>query len=851
MIKLYLIIFWILLFMIPLGNYAQVDEFGLANKCYNLKYKQKKRFRDLKIRGSSSIYYFKPTALGKYMLYNNSKKKTLTKRRFFTSNFEKSGNNNVWKIIPKSKGNGFYIKNKANNRYLKQRYFFRRPLSNKFTYTRRKNKATEFRTYQVKSCNEFPEAELNYTGKIHKGSNKDGTVWGMADIHSHPASEFMGGGYMNHGSMFSPYGLPSALKSCESKHGRYGGFDLVGAGAVDQPSKNLIHNTEGYPDFTDWPAPKKVTHQKAYYQWLNRARLGGLRILTIASTENTFLAESLNSLAKVRNKLTNSVLKKASNNVSFSGSNTHNKTMKFLRDLEEYIDAQEGGPGKGWFKIVKSPDQARDEIKKGNLAVVLGVEIPDLFDCIDGAESSVNCSRKYISDKLDFYQDQGVSVVWPIHHWDNDFGGARSQGLVTELPNVLFNGNEFQWESLESFEKSQDDAYIPGHKSKPIFYKGMNISDIFNDLPGYYPGIVSGTLVTRAIQGLTNNTEYELPKLPHSPSEKYVNAKRLSNTGRILIEELMKRGMMIDLDHCSVNTLNDINEILNTYEYPSLFTHNQNFEGLKHIYENGGIISPTLSKSNSDEVLRIINRGLKVIKDNNYDVVGIPFTTDLFGTLKTPSADGDDVIDYPFKSYDKKITFQEQQTGNKTFDFTKDGFAHMGLLPDFIRVLQEKDSSKDALTALFNGAEQYLRHWEKVRKASRKFNHSYKIQNKTIENVVAKRTNNRKLIKQILEDILMSETVGMSVVKDSFTEDNSIIVFPTLVENTFTILSPESSEMRLLLNDLNGKLLVNMVVDSHNTSNLNILANKLPGVYLLNIIDTATLEQATFKLVKK
>ena len=49
--------------------------------------------------------------------------------------------------------------------------------------------------------------------------------------------------------------------------------------------------------------------------------------------------------------------------------------------LERYIDAQSGGPGKGWFRIVSSPAQARQQIEAGKLAVVLGLEVSDLFNC--------------------------------------------------------------------------------------------------------------------------------------------------------------------------------------------------------------------------------------------------------------------------------------------------------------------------------------------------------------------------------------------------------------------------------------------------------------------------------------
>src|SRR5699024_7569927 len=53
----------------------------------------------------------------------------------------------------------------------------------------------------------------------------------------------------------------------------------------------------------------------------------------------------------------------------------------FMYRMEEYIDAQHGGEGKGWMRIVTSPEQARRVINDGKLAMVLGVEVSDVFDC--------------------------------------------------------------------------------------------------------------------------------------------------------------------------------------------------------------------------------------------------------------------------------------------------------------------------------------------------------------------------------------------------------------------------------------------------------------------------------------
>ena len=45
-----------------------------------------------------------------------------------------------------------------------------------------------------------------------------------------------------------------------------------------------------------------------------------------------------------------------------------------MRAMQDYIDAQYGGPGRGWYRIVTDPFEARKVINQGKLAVVMGME---------------------------------------------------------------------------------------------------------------------------------------------------------------------------------------------------------------------------------------------------------------------------------------------------------------------------------------------------------------------------------------------------------------------------------------------------------------------------------------------
>jgi hypothetical protein len=70
-------------------------------------------------------------------------------------------------------------------------------------------------------------------------------------------------------------------------------------------------------------------------------------------------------------------------------------------------------------------------------------------------------------------------------------------------------------------------------------------------------------------------------------------------------------------------------------------------------------------------------------------------------------------IGYPFKSYDGQVTFDRQKTGERTFDFTKEGVAHYGLYADWLEDLR-RVGGKQFSDDMWAGAEAYLQMWERA-----------------------------------------------------------------------------------------------------------------------------------------
>ncbi len=203
------------------------------------------------------------------------------------------------------------------------------------------------------------------------------------------------------------------MPDCELSHGVDGRKDFMGSAfnggvgdfndllpailAGELPQKD--HDTQGYPQFTSWPAaPFSATHQVQYYKWLERAYLSGLRLLVQHATTNQVLCQMVTGIgANPKRYDCNDMI-------------AVDRILESTYAMERYIDAMSGGPGRGWFRIVFSPEEAREQIRAGKLAVVLGIETSDLFDCflVPFGEFG-RCTEADVLAKLDEYHAQGCT----------------------------------------------------------------------------------------------------------------------------------------------------------------------------------------------------------------------------------------------------------------------------------------------------------------------------------------------------------------------------------------------------------------------------------------------------------
>ena len=510
---------------------------------------------------------------------------------------------------------------------------------------------------------EPPEIGLNATGTPWVGSSPYAEVEGTVDGHNHvTAYEFLGGD-AHCGEPWSPDGPSAALVDCPDHYPNGAGAVLENA-LYGNPLRT--HDPVGWPTFKDWPAPKSMTHEQTYYRWIERAYLGGVRIMVNDLVENVALCEVYPIKHNSCDDMTSVRLQ-----------------YRRIHELQDFIDAKAGGPGRGWFRIVRDPFEARQVVNEGKLAVVLGIETSEIFGC-GGSQLLPRCTREQILAGLDEIERMGVASFFPIHKFDNALGGVRFDsgtfGAAINAANFKQTGHFWQVEKCPGVgEDNPQDTHVP-----------------HND-------VIDAGLLAFMPKGIV--PVYGPP--PHC------NALGLTPLGEFTINQMIDRGLMIEIDHMSLKGATRAIEIAEQRSFSGvLSSHSWMSPHLRsRLYALGGFVEPITT---SPESFIEEWRQLRAAADPRFRF-GIGFGADSNGFHAQPPARGagqPNAVSYPFKSLDGRVTFERQVSGQRVYDVNTDGVAHYGLHPDWIeqlRLLAGKPIADD----LMRGAEAYLQTWER------------------------------------------------------------------------------------------------------------------------------------------
>ncbi len=534
-------------------------------------------------------------------------------------------------------------------------------------------------------CSTFPEVEVNVEGNPLPGPGPGAEAQGVIDAHVHvTAFEFLGGRF-HCGRPWSPYGAMEALKDCPD-HGSVGRL-AIAENLLSTGSLTGMHSNNGWPNFGSptlpgWPRYDSLTHEGTYWKGIERAWRAGLRIMVADLVENRALCE-LYWLEKNPCGDMDSVRLQA----------------RALYDLQDYIDAQFKGPGKGFFRIVKSPAEARAVIQDGKLAVIIGVETSQPFDCLyqDGVEI---CSLEQIDRGLQEWWDLGVRSMFPVHKFDNAFGGTAMDGGTT---GILVNlGNKYmtgRWWEVESCPEGEHDRTPPSlAPSAPAVY--MDLARTNPELSVFREELTAPLLAGN------------LPSYPPGP---VCNVRGLTDLGEYLLNRMIDMGMIVETDHLSVRARDRALDILEARGYSGVITSHSWGDGTsrERIQALGGFVAPY---ANTTREFITEWQEARSTQSSTYQW-GIGYGTDTNGLGKQaeprPGATSDDPVTYPFVSVDGSVSIHQSQWGTRLWDFNLDGASHYGLFPDWIEDMRHV-AGQDIVDDLTRGAEAYLQMWERA-----------------------------------------------------------------------------------------------------------------------------------------
>ena len=561
-------------------------------------------------------------------------------------------------------------------------------------------------------CTEYPEMPVVVTGATFKSQGVDKPVIGFAEVHSHMGmgSEMSDGsgdvgpsaGGVLYGQAINRFGVTEALKNCSAMHGPEG--TLSAENIILDQAPTEMHDTVGWPSFVDWPKDDSFLHQQMYYRWIERAYLAGLRTMVIHGTT----IEALCNIARA------TYGDKTSDCVDMS---VGSKQVKYMYDVQNYVDAQLGGPGKGWFRIVKSPVEARQVIADGKLAVILGLEFSNLFRCRvqflpDGSETS-DCTREDIDREIDESWNLGVRQVFPYHDVDSALGGT---GIFSSILNYVgFTDTHGFW---KTYACPQVD-----------YFTGEGV---------YVAGAVLETAqLTQFSDPITQAIVNSGSGLPVYGPGRQCNARGVTPLGKYVIDKIMKKGFVLDIDHAELSIKQYMLDegATTTPNYPAVSGHGGHggitTAQAEQVFRQGGIIYPALP--NGKDFAKFIGQIKPVWTRSTSRPLSVGYGADSNGlrTLPGPRGAGTKAIQYPFTLFAGPGWGPQFAAagiapiqigmlsipGGKTWNMDEQGMSHYGLVPDIVEEVRI-EGGQEALTALYNSAEAYLQMWEQTLKAS-------------------------------------------------------------------------------------------------------------------------------------
>ncbi|KAJ3340300.1 hypothetical protein HDU93_007141 [Gonapodya sp. JEL0774] len=522
-------------------------------------------------------------------------------------------------------------------------------------------------------CFTPPDVATFTSGRPQVGVTSSGKLLGVMDMHAHIAAANAFGGDMHCGDAWASGGVTAAMPT----HNCPEFLTSIGIGTLLEglfAGTALSAVEDGWPTFNDWPSWNSVLHEQSYYRSIQRAYESGLRVLNALLVANRVICElfpvkslgSCDEMDQIRAQVT------------------------YLYKMQDYIDAESGGAGKGWFRIAKTPSEVRSIVAAGNLAVIIGMEMSEVFGCriVKGVSQ---CSKADIDAGFDEVAAMGVTGFFPVHKFNNALGGTRmdpgTTGAFINIGNAWSTG---EWWDLESCPTGP------------------------NDQPSAVTSADFGLVLALNLLGLPSGKS-----LPNYPSGPVCNKQGLTALGEYVIRKMMSRGWIVHVDHMSIPTSNATMNIILSSGYPGVISEHSwsDYSTVNKVLQAGGVVAAY--PYNATKFVQEWRNYRNLQYGSKITSFGVGTDVNGLAVQATPRTDAsiDPFVYYPFTSL-AGTTVQKQVVGQRTYDINTDGVAQYGQYAEwFVDNLHKAGSEGDMLKQQFlNSAETYVAMWEKSRK---------------------------------------------------------------------------------------------------------------------------------------
>jgi hypothetical protein len=261
----------------------------------------------------------------------------------------------------------------------------------------------------------------------------------------------------------------------------------------------------GYPTFVDWPVWNDITHQHMWVEWIRRAfYYGGLRVMVALAVNNKSLADMVAGPG--------------------DGPDDDMRSADLqIRETKAFVSRHSD-----FMQVAYGSADVDQIVRSGKLAVILGVEIDHIGNFgtpLAGVPPEIGAR-----DEIDRLYGEGVRYIFPVHLLDNPFGGTAAYQLLFDLSTIRESGHP--WNVVCADPQDQINMQLQSLAS--------------------LPGGILGNLLQLAWQTKMGGSIPTAPAPPACPPGiGHKNALGLTPLGAAAINEMMRLGMLIDIDHMS------------------------------------------------------------------------------------------------------------------------------------------------------------------------------------------------------------------------------------------------------------------------------------------------------------